>query len=102
MQMLTALFFGAILVGWSYPAWSQQQHSHSAPPHLGYMLGGVAKFVDDFRFVGPFPDELQNYTGVTAGIPTGAQQSEAVAAFISFLKSPTAIAAFKAKGMQAD
>ena len=54
------------------------------------------------EFVGPFPDELQNYTSVTAGIPTGAQQSETVSAFIGFLKSPPAIAAFKAKGMQAD
>jgi molybdate transport system substrate-binding protein len=54
------------------------------------------------EFVGPLPDELQNYTGVTAGTPTGAQQSEAVAAFIKFLKSPVAVAAIEAKGMQAE
>jgi molybdate transport system substrate-binding protein len=46
------------------------------------------------------PDELQNYTGFVAGIPAGAKQSEAVAAFITFLKSPGAIAVIKAKGMQ--
>ena len=46
------------------------------------------------------PDELQNYTGYTAGTPTGAKPSEAVAAFIEFLKSPAATAAMKAKGMQ--
>jgi molybdate transport system substrate-binding protein len=48
------------------------------------------------------PDELelQNYTGFTAGTPSGAKPSEAVAAFIAFLKSPAATAAMKAKGMQ--
>ena len=30
MRTLTAIFFVAILVGWSHLAWSQQQHSHSA------------------------------------------------------------------------
>ncbi len=52
--------------------------------------------------VGPLPDELQNYTGVTAGTPTGAKRSEAVAAFITFLKGPAATAALNAKGMQAE
>jgi molybdate transport system substrate-binding protein len=54
------------------------------------------------EFVGPLPDELQNYTGITAGSPTGAKQPEAVAAFMAFLKSPTTAAAMKAKGMQTD
>jgi molybdate transport system substrate-binding protein len=47
------------------------------------------------------PDELQNYTGFTAGTLAGAKQAEAVAAFIRFLKSPAAISVMKAKGMQA-
>jgi molybdate transport system substrate-binding protein len=46
------------------------------------------------------PDELRNYTGYTAGTPTGAKPSEAVVAFIEFLKSPAASAVMKAKGMQ--
>jgi molybdate transport system substrate-binding protein len=53
-------------------------------------------------FVGPFPAELQNYTGVTAGIPAGAEPAPAVAELIGFLKSPAAIAAIKARGMEVD
>jgi molybdate transport system substrate-binding protein len=53
-------------------------------------------------FVGPLPDALQNYTVFMAGVPAGAPQSEAVRAFIAFLKSPTALGAIKATGMQAD
>jgi len=52
------------------------------------------------EFVGPFPEEVQNYTGVTLGIPVGATPSEAVKALIKFLKSPSAIAAIEARGMQ--
>ena len=42
------------------------------------------------EFMGPLPDELQNFTGVAAGTPTRAKQPEAVAAFIKFLKGPAA------------
>jgi molybdate transport system substrate-binding protein len=52
--------------------------------------------------VGPLPEELQNYTVFVGGIPSGAREPEAVAAFVNFLKSPTAIAVIKAKGMQVD
>jgi ABC-type molybdate transport system substrate-binding protein len=48
------------------------------------------------------PDELQNYTGITIGTPTGAQPSQAVTTFVKFLHSPAASAAFRAKGMQAE
>jgi molybdate transport system substrate-binding protein len=51
------------------------------------------------EFVGPLPEELQNYTGVTAGIPAGAEPSEAVMAFIAFLRSPVAVATMERKGM---
>jgi molybdate transport system substrate-binding protein len=54
------------------------------------------------QLVGLLPDELQNYTVFVGGIPTGAKQSDAVAAFVKFLRSPTAVAAIKAKGMQAE
>jgi molybdate transport system substrate-binding protein len=54
------------------------------------------------EYVGPLPDELQNYTGITIGIPTGAQPSQAVIAFVKFLESPAVSAAFRAKGMQAE
>jgi molybdate transport system substrate-binding protein len=54
------------------------------------------------EFVGPLPSELQNYTGITAGIPTDAKRSEAVTAFVRFLESPVTTAAIKAKGMQVE
>jgi molybdate transport system substrate-binding protein len=53
-------------------------------------------------FVGPFPEKIQNYTVFAAGRPIGAKQREAVTAFLDFLKSPVALAAMKAKGMQVD
>jgi molybdate transport system substrate-binding protein len=52
-------------------------------------------------FVGPLPAKLQNYTVFAMGTPTAAKQSEAVKAFVDFLRSPAAIATMKAKGMQA-
>jgi molybdate transport system substrate-binding protein len=52
------------------------------------------------EFVGPMPNELQNYTGVTLGIPIDARPSEATAAFITFLQGPIAAAAIKARGME--
>jgi len=53
-------------------------------------------------FVGPLPNELQNYTVVSAGIPRDAPQSEAVSAFMASLYSAKAVAAIKAKGMEVD
>jgi molybdate transport system substrate-binding protein len=54
------------------------------------------------EYVGPFPEAVQNYTGVTIGVPAGATPSEATLAFIRFLRTPAAIAAIKARGMQVD
>ena len=64
----------------------------------------ISEIVDKVgaEFVGPFPDELQNYTGVTVGIPAGVTPSEAVAAFVRFLTSRGAVAAIEAKGMQVE
>ena len=53
-------------------------------------------------YVGPLPDDLQNYTEVVAAIPVDARELEAVRAFLVFLQSPNAIAAIKAKGMEVD
>jgi molybdate transport system substrate-binding protein len=52
------------------------------------------------EYVGPFPDSLQNYTGVTAGIPVGSTQPAAAAALISFLKGEATAAAMKRRGME--
>jgi molybdate transport system substrate-binding protein len=54
------------------------------------------------EFVGPFPDEVQNYTGVTLGTPVGGAPSQAVTALIEFLKSSTAVSAIVARGMRAE
>ena len=54
------------------------------------------------NYVGPFPDDVQNYTGVTVGIPAGAKPSKAVTEFIAFLKGPTAGAAIRERGMEAE
>jgi molybdate transport system substrate-binding protein len=52
------------------------------------------------EFVGPMPNELQNYTGVTLGVPADARPSESAAAFIAFVQGPIAAAAIKARGME--
>jgi len=52
------------------------------------------------EFVGALPEELQNYTGITVGTPSGAARSAPVAAFIEFLRSPAAASAILARGMQ--
>jgi len=51
------------------------------------------------EFVGPLPEELQNYTGVAAGIPAAARTSDAAMAFIAFLKTPAAVDTLQRKGM---
>jgi len=52
------------------------------------------------ELVGAVPDALQNDTVFVAGIATSARESAAGGMFIEFLKSPLAVAAIKAKGMQ--
>jgi molybdate transport system substrate-binding protein len=53
-------------------------------------------------YVGPFPAELQNYTGVTIGTPAGATPSAAVATLVAFLHGPSATAAIRARGMEVE
>src|SRR5262245_15770272 len=54
------------------------------------------------EFVGPFPDELQNYTGITLGIPAGVARSRAATALIEFLKSPAAVSVIEAQGCRSN
>jgi molybdate transport system substrate-binding protein len=54
------------------------------------------------EFVGPFPADLQNYTGVTIGTIVGAKPSTAVAVLVAFLHGPSAAAAIKARGMEVE
>jgi molybdate transport system substrate-binding protein len=50
----------------------------------------------------PMPEALQNYTGFVAATPAGAEDSEAVRAFIAFMRTPETIAVMKRKGMRVD
>jgi molybdate transport system substrate-binding protein len=50
-------------------------------------------------YVGPLPGNLQNVTIFAAGVVTGAKQPDAAAAFLSFLRTPEAVATIKEKGM---
>jgi len=52
------------------------------------------------RLAGALPEELQNYTVFVAGVPADAPQSGGVTALLKFLRSPTAIAAIRTKGME--
>jgi len=49
--------------------------------------------------VGPFPDELQENVVFTAAIAADSKQAAAAKTLIDYLKSPPAVAAIKAKGM---
>ncbi len=52
------------------------------------------------RLAGLPLEELQNYTVFVAGVPADAPQSGGVTALLKFLRSPTAIAVIRAKGME--
>jgi molybdate transport system substrate-binding protein len=53
-------------------------------------------------FAGPLPRQLQNYTIFASGRPVGAKHPEIADALLNYLKSPSAIAVMKAKGMEVD
>jgi molybdate transport system substrate-binding protein len=50
--------------------------------------------------VGPFPDELQLVTILSAGIGSTGREPETVKAFIGYLSTPEAIAVIRAKGLE--
>jgi molybdate transport system substrate-binding protein len=52
------------------------------------------------QFVGPLPEEVQNYTNFIAGVGASSKQASAAAAFIKFLRGPSANAAMKSIGIQ--
>lgn len=49
--------------------------------------------------VGPFPRELQQDVIFTAAVSVNAKQAEGARAFIDYLRSPSAVAIIRAKGM---
>jgi molybdate transport system substrate-binding protein len=52
------------------------------------------------EIAGPFPAELQNDLVFTSAIAADTKEAEAAKAFITYLKSPAAVAVIKAKGME--
>ncbi len=58
------------------------------------------KAVKEIQYVGPLPNELQNYTLFTAGVLTGARQPETAKAFLDFITTPAAVKVFAAKGLE--
>jgi molybdate transport system substrate-binding protein len=52
------------------------------------------------QLVGQLPSEIQNYTSFAAGIVALSERQEAAKQLIGFLKSPSATAVMKAKGLE--
>ena len=52
------------------------------------------------QFVGPLPGDAQNYTSYAAAPSAAPANREGAAAFVKFLASPAARAAFLAKGVE--
>ncbi len=55
--------------------------------------------VSDVKFVGPFPAELQRDLVVTGALAADTKSADAAKAYILYLRSPEAVAVFKAKGL---
>ena len=56
--------------------------------------------VKGVQYVGPLPEELQLYTVFAAGIGSAANNPAAAKTFIEALVTPSAVALFKAKGLE--
>jgi molybdate transport system substrate-binding protein len=54
------------------------------------------------QLVGPIPEEIQSYIVFTAAVAANSANQQAARDLVTFLKSPAAIAAIKAKGMVPD
>jgi molybdate transport system substrate-binding protein len=67
---------------------------------IGFSLVSEVLAVAGAALAGPLPEEAQSYTVLTAGIGTGAKDAAAAKSLIDFLKSPAALPALKASGME--
>ena len=56
--------------------------------------------VKGIEVMAPFPADVQSYIEMVAGAGSGAKQGAAARELITFLTSPAALPAIKAKGME--
>jgi molybdate transport system substrate-binding protein len=54
------------------------------------------------QLVGPIPEDIQSYIVFTAAVASASPNQKAARDLLAFLRSPTGVAAIKAKGMSAD
>jgi molybdate transport system substrate-binding protein len=84
-QTATGVFVGSILASREVEIGFQQVSELSQYPGIDY--------------VGPLPEDIQEYTVFSSGILAGAEEAEAARALVRFLKSPEGAAVFRKKGM---
>jgi molybdate transport system substrate-binding protein len=72
----------------------------SGEAEIGVLQFQLLFSVPDIEIVGPLPGDLQDSTVFSAAIMSSAKDVEVSKAFITFLRTPSAAALIKAKGME--
>lgn len=66
---------------------------------LGLQQISELRAIQGIQYVGPLPQEVQKASVISAAVSTNAQEREGAAALISYLRTPTASAAFERTGL---
>jgi molybdate transport system substrate-binding protein len=85
-QTPTGVFVGSILA--------------SGEVEIGFQQVSELAHYPGIDFVGPLPADVQKVTVFSSGTPIGAKPADATKAWITFLTSPAAGAAFRSKNME--
>jgi molybdate transport system substrate-binding protein len=85
-QTATGVFVGSIIA--------------SGEVEIGFQQVSELAHYPGIDYVGPLPADIQNITVFSSGIQIGAKSIAAAKAWIAFLTSPAAAAAFKSKSME--
>jgi molybdate transport system substrate-binding protein len=67
---------------------------------LGVILVNEILAAPGMELVGPFPEEVQSYTGFEAAVASGSKNGKAASALAEFLRTPSAAKVFRAKGQE--